>query len=77
LRLCTVHRSKGREWDRVFLVGRNQYMPSKYAKKEWEFKQEENLMYVAVTRAKKELVEVEVPVKKSGQGQVPWWEEMG
>ena len=77
LRLCTVHRSKGREWDRVFLVGRNQYMPSKYAKKEWELKQEENLMYVAVTRAKKELVEVGVPVKKSGQGQVPWWEEMG
>lgn len=58
LTLSTVHKSKGREWDRVFLLGRNKYMPSKYAKKAWQRTQEDNLQYVAVTRAKKELVEV-------------------
>ena len=74
LRLCTVHRSKGREWDRVFLVGRNLYMPSKWAKQDWELQQEQNLMYVAVTRSKRALVEVNVPVKPRKDGG-PWWEE--
>lgn len=58
--LSTVHKSKGREWDRVYLLGRNLYMPSKYAKQDWQKEQERNLMYVAVTRARRELVEVEV-----------------
>lgn len=56
--LCTVHRSKGLEWDRVFLLDREAYMPSKYARQEWQLDQEINLIYVAVTRAKKELYEV-------------------
>lgn len=73
LRLCTIHRSKGREWNRVFLIGRNQYMPSKWAKKEWEMQQEDNLVYVAWTRVKKELVEVNVPVKEFS-GDADWWE---
>jgi ATP-dependent exoDNAse (exonuclease V) beta subunit len=34
----------------------NKYQPSKYAKKDWQIQQETNLMYVAVTRAKSELV---------------------
>jgi superfamily I DNA/RNA helicase len=58
LTLSTVHKSKGREWDRVYLLGRNAYMPSKWARKEWQQEQEANLCYVAVTRAKAELVEV-------------------
>ena len=33
-------------------------MPSKFAWQDWELQQEENLMYVAVTRAKKRLIEV-------------------
>jgi len=78
LRLCTIHRSKGREWDRVYLVGRNEYMPSKWAKVEWEVQQEHNLMYVAVTRVKSELVEVIVPPKKQkrggGEPEPDWWE---
>jgi superfamily I DNA/RNA helicase len=73
LTLCTIHRSKGREWNRVFLVGRNAYMPSRYAEKEWELEQEDNLAYVAVTRAKRELVEVVVPVRE--RGEAPWWED--
>lgn len=74
LRLCTIHRSKGREWNRVYLIGRNRYQPSPYAKAEWEHRQEDNLAYVAVTRAKVELVEVEVPWKKK-RGDLEWWEE--
>lgn len=80
LHLCTVHRSKGREWGRVYLVGRNSYMPSPWAKKPEELQQEANLQYVAVTRTKEELVEVNVPPKpkpgKYGEGQqADWWEE--
>jgi superfamily I DNA/RNA helicase len=54
--LSTVHKAKGREWDRVFILGFDIYMPSKWAKKSWQKDQETNLMYVAATRARKELV---------------------
>lgn len=50
--LSTIHRSKGREWDRVFALGMETYSPSKWARKDWEFVQEDNLLYVLVTRAK-------------------------
>lgn len=56
LTLSTVHKSKGREWDRVFILNRERYMPSKHARKDWELQQERNLCYVAVTRAKQTLV---------------------
>lgn len=49
--LCTVHKSKGSEWNRVFIL-RFDLMPSPYAKNEWQKKQEMNLIYVAITRAK-------------------------
>jgi DNA helicase-2/ATP-dependent DNA helicase PcrA len=58
LTLSTIHKAKGREWNRVYIYGRNLYMPSKYAKQEWELEQENNLIYVAVTRAKMELIDV-------------------
>lgn len=60
LTLCTIHRSKGREWKRVYLLGRDKYQPSKYARKDWQMDAERNLIYVAVTRAMEELVEVTV-----------------
>ncbi len=56
--LCTYHRVKGREFDRVFLLHHNRLCPSPWAKQEWAKKQEINLCYVAVTRAKKTLVYV-------------------
>lgn len=56
--LSTVHKAKGREWDRVFILGREDYMPSPWAKQQWEKDQERNLIYVGVTRAKHTLVEV-------------------
>ena len=60
LTLSTLHKSKGREWPRVYLLGRDKYQPSPYAKLEWEAEQERNLMYVAVTRAQKEFIDVVV-----------------
>lgn len=49
--LSTIHKAKGLEADRVFIVCKS-LMPSKSAKTDWEIRQEKNLMYVAYTRAK-------------------------
>ncbi len=49
--LSTIHKSKGLEADRVFIIHAD-LMPSKYAKQDWEKEQERNLEYVAITRAK-------------------------
>ena len=64
LTLSTIHKAKGREWNRVFWFGRNRYQPSPFARQDWQLVQEDNLMYVAATRAKQTLVEV--TVKKNG-----------
>ena len=58
--LSSIHKSKGREWDRVYWYGRRSFQPSKYARQDWQQAQEENLMYVAATRSKNVLVEVGV-----------------
>lgn len=63
LTLATIHRSKGREWSRVYWLGRDAYQPSPYAKKEWELRQEDNLCYVAATRSMSSLIEVAAPRK--------------
>ncbi len=55
LTLSTVHKAKGLEWHRVFILDRG-LMPSKWAKQPWQQGQEKNLQYVAVTRAKRDLV---------------------
>jgi superfamily I DNA/RNA helicase len=52
--LSTIHKAKGLEADNVYILCPS-LMPSKYAKKEWEKNSEENLIYVAITRAKKTL----------------------
>lgn len=49
--LSNIHKSKGLESDRVFIL-QPELMPSKYAKLDWQKEQENNLMYVAYTRAK-------------------------
>lgn len=64
LTLCTAHKSKGLEWDRVFIY-RPELMPSKWARQAWQQEQEQNLQYVAWTRAKKTLVFLE---KSNGNG---------
>jgi superfamily I DNA/RNA helicase len=65
LTLSTIHKAKGREWDRVFALGMDRYSPSKWAKQSWELVQEDNLQYVQVTRAKQHLTLVNVPAKVS------------
>lgn len=54
--LATYHRSKGREWDRVILWEHAERCPSKAARQVWQKEQENNLAYVAITRAKDTLV---------------------
>lgn len=53
--LATYHRSKGREWPRVYLFEHYDRCPSKAARKGWQMEQEANLAYVAFTRAQSEL----------------------
>lgn len=50
--LSTIHKAKGLENDRVFILDREKTLPSKYAKLPWQKDQERNLEYVAYTRAK-------------------------
>lgn len=56
--LSTVHKSKGMEWKYVYILGREQFMPSKYAKYQWQKDQEKNLIYVSITRAMIGLYEI-------------------
>lgn len=58
--LMTIHRSKGLEFKRVFLYGRNKFQPSPFARQGWSLRQESNLEYVGLTRSRNVLVEVEV-----------------
>jgi len=50
----TVHKAKGLEADRVVIL-RPDLMPHPLAKKDWEMRQEINIIYVATTRAKNQL----------------------
>jgi urease gamma subunit len=53
--LATVHKAKGLEAPRVFILEPD-LMPSKWARQQWQIEQEHNLTYVAVTRALETLV---------------------
>lgn len=53
--LSTVHRAKGLEAERVFVID-NDLTPKYALRTEASFEQEKNIKYVAVTRAKQELV---------------------
>ena len=52
--LSTIHRSKGLEADVVFFLNQD-LIPSKYARTPDQRRQEDNLRYVAITRAKSKL----------------------
>jgi len=52
--LSSVHRAKGLEAERVFIL-KPELMPHPLATSEQELQQEMNIKYVAITRAKKEL----------------------
>lgn len=55
--LCSVHRSKGLEWKRVFLLGREELM-GRECRQYWQTQQEQNLVYVGITRAQDTLYDV-------------------
>ena len=62
--LSTIHRTKGLEAERVWLLNANR-MPSRFRDmQDWEIYQEECLHYVALTRAKRELYLVKAPPKE-------------
>ena len=62
--LSTVHKSKGLEADRVFIL-LPEKLPLIFPKQlSWQLKQEMNLKYVALTRAKKELIFVDLTEKE-------------
>ena len=64
--LSTVHKAKGLEADNVYILCHSS-MFALMGKNEWEKKQEENLRYVAYTRAKKKLGFIsEKEIKPSG-----------
>lgn len=60
LTLSTIHKSKGREFPIVGIL-RPDLSPSKWARQDWQMGQEENLMYVAYTRAMEHLIFIETP----------------
>jgi DNA helicase-2/ATP-dependent DNA helicase PcrA len=60
LTLSSIHKSKGLEFPTVYLLGRNLWQPSPFASQPWMLAQENNLTYVAITRAKVNLIEVTV-----------------
>lgn len=55
VRMSSVHRAKGTEADRVFVLDPKCLPMIGRKSKPWEIQQEYNIAYVAVTRAKKEL----------------------
>lgn len=59
VKLMTCHKAKGLENDRVFIMQHYQgkkLIPSQYATQKWQLEQEKNLEFVAITRAKDELI---------------------
>lgn len=61
--LSTAHKSKGLEANRVLILLPNK-LPLKWQNQlDWQFKQELNLKYVAVTRARKELIFIDIEEK--------------
>ena len=66
LLLSTVHKAKGLEADRVFILDSDS-MPSRRATKAWELQQENNLIYVALTRGRHYLgfIYTDRPAKKA------------
>ncbi|TXF91045.1 ATP-dependent helicase [Neolewinella aurantiaca] len=59
IKLSTIHRAKGLEEDRVFIIDYDKLPMGRPQQKDWEKEQEINLKYVAITRAKEALFLVE------------------
>lgn len=67
IKLMTIHRSKGLECERVFVIEKyngDRQCPSSRATQKWEKIQESNLLFVAYTRAKRQLIQLEIVDEK-------------
>lgn len=62
--LSTIHKAKGLEADNVFILLPDCLPMRRKGQQPWEFEQEMNLKYVAITRAKKKLVWVDLDQTK-------------
>ena len=60
IQFMTAHRSKGLEFERVFIIGTEEF-PHPKAKSDQQQRQEQNIMYVAITRAINDLYFVDAP----------------
>ena len=60
IRLMTIHRSKGLEAPTIVFLGRQELIPSRFAKREDQLEQEDNLAYVGLTRVQERLIEVRI-----------------
>ena len=68
--LSTVHKSKGLEADRV-IIALPEKLPLKWRdQKDWQLQQELNLKYVALTRARKELIFLDMDEKELLNAQI-------
>jgi superfamily I DNA/RNA helicase len=74
--LSTIHRAKGDEAERVFIIG-SQLLPFTFkASQDWQIEQEMNIAYVALTRAKAALFLVPFPrSKKDDEEKLKEWLE--
>ena len=54
--LSSIHKAKGLENDRVFIIKPDKLPLTWEGQMDWQYEQEMNLRYVAITRAKEELV---------------------
>ena len=66
--LSTIHRSKGLEAERVFIIRPNDLPMHWENQSDWQLEQEYNLLYVALTRTKQELF-----IVKYGKQALPSW----
>ena len=66
--LSSIHRAKGLEADRVFILRPDKIEMSHKNMQEWQREQERNLHYVALTRARKALYFVHDEAGKDGAG---------
>jgi superfamily I DNA/RNA helicase len=75
--LSTVHKAKGLEFPRVFILDADKYMPSKWATQPHQIRQELNLAYVAATRAMSELYYISSEFLRDTAVEVSKKEEVG
>ena len=69
VKLSTIHKAKGTEAKRVYWLNRSK-CPAKWARQDWQKQEENNLCYVATTRAMEELIFIEddgISIEKRGE----------